>query len=660
MKPTLFCFLFLVFLSACVGATPGVPTASPSPTPTLDLAPPPTAIIAPTRVPNATATSDMRLPPEDWQKWPVVPSVTGRAVEIYRQGLAMGNNPHAFSKAGDCQSVKAAFMGYFDLPDRYNLGQDYQYLQETIDNFAGYFNTDGQAVKGGFNAATILSPLWANPEVCQPGENPLECELRVTRPSIVFISFEVWWDGRTPETYEKYMRQVIDTVIAHGAVPILATKADNVEGDGSINLTTARLAHEYDLPLWNFWLAVQSLPYRGLDPVRNDGFHISTDAWNVRSFTGLEALDSIWKGVRDAVSAGSVLPTPSAAPTVASNLLPTPAGGPGLTTSADRIVFDLMARTTGGYESRGVYLFDPAARTTAQLLGPGFAFQAASPDGATLLVSQGNSLYRTDGTSLTLLTDQFFSLSGRDALWLPDGRIVAVLNPGGMTTLMLMEADGSIPTPISTGATPIEIYPSTDGDHLTWESGICSALSQCSPAGAWLTDLAAGQSQSLIGLSRPLVSPDGRLMAFAEVPEANQSGLAFASLTGAPPRSFPLAGDLLADFAWAPGGDWLAVNMAQRSDYSGRVTGSLNFLVDSQTLSTRQLPSAMLLSPRLVWSPDGSSLAWLGTDWQDSNYSIHLYLVDIASGQARDVGSALGLMGNDYLFVSNAAWLGKR
>ena len=59
----------------------------------------------------------------------------------------MGLDPHAFSKVGDCQSVKAAFMGYFDIPDRYSLGSDYAYLQQTINNFAGHFNTDGQAVQ---------------------------------------------------------------------------------------------------------------------------------------------------------------------------------------------------------------------------------------------------------------------------------------------------------------------------------------------------------------------------------------------------------------------------------------------------------------------------------------------------------------------------------
>jgi hypothetical protein len=112
---------------------------------------------------------------------------------------------------------------------------------------------------------------------------------------------EVWWDGRTPETYTRYMRKLIDFAISKGAVPILATKADNVEGDYSINLATAKLALEYDLPLWNFWLAAQPLDNHGIDRERGP-FHISYYAWTIRSFTGLEALDAVWRGVQGEAS----------------------------------------------------------------------------------------------------------------------------------------------------------------------------------------------------------------------------------------------------------------------------------------------------------------------------------------------------------------------
>jgi hypothetical protein len=274
--------------------TPVPPTDTPQPTPTItQTTVPPT--VTPTSAPTPTVTPDLRLKPEDWQNWPIIPTLSPRAMEIYKTGLALGNDPKSFSKIGDCQSIKEAFMGLFDLKDRFVLTDDHKQFQETIDNFAGHFNTDSQGVKGGFNAAAVLSPMWANPDVCLPGENPLECEIRVTKPTFMFIRLEVWWDGRTAEQYEAYMRKIIEYAIAHGVVPVLATKADNLEGDNSLNLTTAKLAYEYDIPLWNFWRAVQPLPHHGMDPNRPDGFHVSYDAWNVASFGGLETLDTLWR-----------------------------------------------------------------------------------------------------------------------------------------------------------------------------------------------------------------------------------------------------------------------------------------------------------------------------------------------------------------------------
>lgn len=258
---------------------------------------PATETNVPTVTKVMTETPDTRLLPEKWQEWPIVPEPTSRVYEIYALGQELGNDPHHFSKIGDCHSVRAAFMGLFDIPGWYKLREGREHLQSSIDWFTGSFDRDGMGVKGGYNAAAVLSPLWADPQICQPGENPVECEVRTWQPSFAIISLEVWWQGRTPEGYEKYMRTIIDYLIEHGVVPILATKADNVEGNHALNLTTAKLAYEYNIPLWNFWRAAQELPNKGMDPDRNDGFHISTLAWTTRSFTALETLDRMWESV---------------------------------------------------------------------------------------------------------------------------------------------------------------------------------------------------------------------------------------------------------------------------------------------------------------------------------------------------------------------------
>ncbi|MBI5928640.1 MAG: hypothetical protein HY862_04985, partial [Chloroflexi bacterium] len=244
--------------------------------------------------------------PEEWQTYPVLPVVSDRAREIYQQGLAMGNDPTHLSVVGDCQTVAWFFLGVYDKPDEYTLGQ-FDYLQPTIDQFAGSWSRNAATVDNGYNVASVLSALWADPEKCEAGETPLECEYRLNHPSLVLISMETWWNDAPAEEYEGYLRQIVDFWIEHGALPILATKADNLEGDNGINAVIVKVAKEYELPVWNFWLAVQPLPTHGLSI---DNFHLTfarnffddpdrlKNAWPVRNLTALQAIDVVWKAVQ--------------------------------------------------------------------------------------------------------------------------------------------------------------------------------------------------------------------------------------------------------------------------------------------------------------------------------------------------------------------------
>ncbi len=295
--------LILIFTTGCAPTRLAPISAAPEQiTPTLIPIPTHTPLQPNTAVPSSiftpSATTDPRLPPEDWMNWPVVPETTKRVYEIYQQGVELGNDPRHFSKIGDCHNVKEAFMGFFDKPGWYKLRDENCSFAASHRLVCGSFNRDGYAVQGGFNAAAVLNPTWADQEFCEPDESPVACELRIHRPSFAIVSLELWWLGRTTERYEDYLRQILDLLIANGVVPILATKADNVEGDHAINYTTAKLAYEYDLPLWNFWRAAQDLPNHAMDPMRNDGFHISYEAWTERSFTALRTLDVIWGSVR--------------------------------------------------------------------------------------------------------------------------------------------------------------------------------------------------------------------------------------------------------------------------------------------------------------------------------------------------------------------------
>jgi hypothetical protein len=282
--------------------------STPHSTPTPD--PEPQKFVSTATIPVSTSTPKPPLAEDAWKQMPVVPtSVSDRAIEIYELGLTLGNDPTHFSIIGDCQNVSTYFLSAFDHPDDYSLGSEYDYLQPTIDYYQGSYSRTSLAVKGGFNAAAVISPLRSDPKSCNPNESPLDCELRVWKPSIVIVSMETWWSEKPAEEYDKYMRRVLDRIIETGAVPIIATKADNLEGDHSINATIAQIAYEYDIPLWNFWLAVQPLADHGLT---GDGFHLTfarnffddrarmKSAWPWRNLTALQTLDAVHKGLTDA------------------------------------------------------------------------------------------------------------------------------------------------------------------------------------------------------------------------------------------------------------------------------------------------------------------------------------------------------------------------
>ena len=311
-----FLFLIMIFLPAC-SAAPAAPVNLPvQATEAIEsIVNEPTAqsvntAIEPTNLPSTenvlpTVTFTPKPPLEEgaWMQMPAVPVGISDAMRIvYERGLALGNDPTHFSVIGDCQNVSSYFLAVFDKPGEFNLGTKYAYLQPTIDYYQDSYARTSLAVKGGFNVAAILSPLRADPKNCNKNESPLDCELRTWKPSVVFVSMETWWSEKPAEVYDKHMRQVIERILETGAVPIIATKADNLEGDNSINATIAQIAYDYEIPLWNFWAAVQSLPNHGLS---SDHFHLTfarnffddpvrmKSAWPWRNLTALQTLDVV-------------------------------------------------------------------------------------------------------------------------------------------------------------------------------------------------------------------------------------------------------------------------------------------------------------------------------------------------------------------------------
>lgn len=312
-------------------------TDTPSPTPTIE----PTAEDLGILTPTATEVTPTPIPP------PLPDMVVGLPLDlliliddatldniqtIYARGQEMGNDPHAFSKIGDSTIENPHFLARFD-GSPYNLG-DFAALQPMIDFYHGSFDRESLAVKRGMNSWVVTDPMWADPTECEPNEGPLACEIRVHRPSVVFIRLgtnDVGSDG-----FRDNMRQIIQYCIDHGVIPIIGTKADRYRDPyNQVNAILIEVAAEMHVPLFDFDRASRILPDHGMT---DDGTHLTTfftqdyrqgyalwTGYGLHNMLALLTLDRVWQTVTPAtvLTTADITPTPTPATT------PTPTATPG-------------------------------------------------------------------------------------------------------------------------------------------------------------------------------------------------------------------------------------------------------------------------------------------------------------------------------------------
>lgn len=205
-------------------------------------------------------------------------------------------DPRAFTVIGDCNSVPEAFvgrlaMGLFDVSAAPKLAP-------TIEQFAAAFARDSVAAFAGFNSASVLDPQWANPQFCMAGEGSLACELRRSKASIAFVALGTG-DQFTWKDFERNYRAVIEQLMARKVLPVLITKADDLESQqggapaGFINDVVRKLGREYDVPVIDFWAATRSLPDYGMRWEGNENFHMSAAGSDLRILLALHTLAAV-------------------------------------------------------------------------------------------------------------------------------------------------------------------------------------------------------------------------------------------------------------------------------------------------------------------------------------------------------------------------------
>jgi hypothetical protein len=233
----------------------------------------------------------------------------------------MGNRADVFSKVGDSITASPSFLGPIG-EGRYQLG-DYGYLQAAIDHFSvsnaregNSFLNPSLAAGIGWSAWAALDPQFSDATQCAPGETPLVCEYRLTRPAFALIMFGTNDTGyRTSAEYEGDLRRIVDVSESMGVVPILSTipsRPEMPERVAEFNRIVREVAAANALPVWDYYAALEGLPNDGL---AWDNIHPSSpDEWYqdaadfrpqnliygyvIRNLTALQVLDSVWRQVQ--------------------------------------------------------------------------------------------------------------------------------------------------------------------------------------------------------------------------------------------------------------------------------------------------------------------------------------------------------------------------
>lgn len=245
------------------------------------------------------------------EDYPILPEITDHARAIYERGQAVGRNPHAFSKVGDCITATGHFLYPFGW-GRYNL-REYAYYESVINFFRGAtaresnsFSNGSLAAKSGWTTFNVLDPASAEPGTCQIGSNDLPVN--------------------SVGTYEANLRQIVQITIDMGVIPVLSTLPYRQYWEAKtdqFNQVIINTARAYDIPLWDYASAMKSLPNQGLE----DGLHPSwvgdeysnydpsgdfsaenlTNGFPLRNLMALQVLDAIWRQVI-APNANSAVP----------------------------------------------------------------------------------------------------------------------------------------------------------------------------------------------------------------------------------------------------------------------------------------------------------------------------------------------------------------
>jgi hypothetical protein len=202
--------------------------------------------------------------------------LTARVRAIHALGRELGNRPDAFIKVGDSITAASTFLAPLGSP-LYNpadpgVAGPFAALAPTVQFFRSPVGPGGQ---NSFNRTSLAARPGATVFTALAS---VQTEINAVRPSFAVIMLGTNDLAFTPPAmFQVGLSMLVQQLTAGGVVPILSTIPDVTFAGGVLrpkvfeyNQIIDQVAAQNQIPLINYWRALQGLPASGLTA---DGVH---------------------------------------------------------------------------------------------------------------------------------------------------------------------------------------------------------------------------------------------------------------------------------------------------------------------------------------------------------------------------------------------------
>lgn len=220
------------------------------------------------------------------EQLPIIPDISGQRERdnlsvIFQNGATQGKRAGVFSVVGDDTAINTAYLTPLADPGLDLEGTDMREIVEfyrqtdVLGDGRSSFDRQRFAAGVGWLAQDLLDPNRSDPNRCS-GMTPLECELSIVQPAVVFISvgYNDALNGTDPAAFRATIEQILQTVLSSGAIPVISTvqpRPDNAAQIAAINTALIEAVRNIEsasnttIPIYNLWMALNELPNSGLD-----------------------------------------------------------------------------------------------------------------------------------------------------------------------------------------------------------------------------------------------------------------------------------------------------------------------------------------------------------------------------------------------------------